>query len=94
MARKRKDQSTDGKFYRAAFEWMGIGFEFCMVIGVFVFAGYWLDKLEDSSPGWMILGFFVGFGVMMYIMIKRAQRTERELDSLEEEQDQEDDELQ
>ena len=28
---------------------------------------------------------------MMYIMIKRAQRTERELDALEDERDEEDD---
>lgn len=87
MARRRKNQPTDGQFYHAAFQWMGIGLEFCMVIGVFVFGGYWLDKLEDSSPGWMILGFFVGFGVMMYIMIKRAQRTQEELDTLEHEDD-------
>lgn len=93
MARLRKTQSTDGKFYRAAFEWMGIGFEFCMVIGVFAFGGYWLGKLDtkDTSTAGMILGFFIGFGIMMYIMIKRAQRTERELDALEDERDEEDD---
>jgi F0F1-type ATP synthase assembly protein I len=90
MARKRKDQPTDATFYRAAFRWMGVGVEFCLVIGFFVFGGFcigffvfggfWLDKLENTSPGWMILGFFVGFGVMMYIIIKRAKLTEQEFD--------------
>jgi F0F1-type ATP synthase assembly protein I len=80
MARRRKQQPTDATFYRAAFRWMGIGVEFCLVIGFFVFGGYWLDKLENTSPGWMILGFFVGFGVMMYVIIKRAKLTEQELD--------------
>ncbi|MHC5143893.1 MAG: hypothetical protein ACYSOY_09950 [Planctomycetota bacterium] len=34
------------------------------------------------SDGWesAILGFFVGFGVMMYVIIKRAKLTEQELD--------------
>ncbi|MHC5082403.1 MAG: AtpZ/AtpI family protein [Planctomycetota bacterium] len=95
MARRRIKQPTDASFYRAAFQWMGIGFEFCLVIGFFVFGGYWLDKLEGTSPGWMILGFFVGFGVMFYVIIKRAKRTQDELDELErqdiedEEQDEE-----
>ncbi len=80
MARIRKDQPTDSTFYRAAFRWMGVGFEFVLVVGMFVFAGYWLDKLEDTSPGWMILGFFVGFGVMMYIIVKRAKLTEKEFE--------------
>ncbi|MBL7214341.1 MAG: AtpZ/AtpI family protein [Phycisphaerae bacterium] len=80
MARRRKDQPTDSSFYRAAFRWMGIGFEFLFVIGFFVFIGFWLDKLENTSPGWMILGFFIGFAVMMYIVVKRAKITERELD--------------
>ena len=79
MAR-RKDQPTDSSFYRAAFRWMGVGFEFCLVIGAFVFVGYWLDKIEDTSPGWMILGFFVGFAVMMYVVIKRAKLTEKEFE--------------
>lgn len=81
MARKRKSQPTDATFYRAAFRWMGIGIEFCVVIGFFVFCGYWLDKLEDTSPGWMILGFFVGFGVMMYIIWKRALSTQKEMET-------------
>ena len=81
MARRRKLQPTDATFYRAAFRWMGIGVEFCLVIGMFVFGGFWLDKLENTSPGWMILGFFVGFGVMMYIIIKRAQATQDEMDN-------------
>ena len=79
MAR-RKDQPTDSSFYRAAFRWMGVGFEFCLVIGAFVFVGYWLDKIEDTSPGWMILGFFFCFAVMMYVVIKRAKMTEKEFE--------------
>ena len=81
MARRRKPQPTDASFYRGAMRWMSIGVEFCIVIGLFVFGGYWLDKIEDTSPGWMILGFFVGFGVMMYIIIKRAQATQKDMET-------------
>ena len=91
MARRRIKQSTDASFYHAAFQWMGVGFEFCLVIGLFVFGGYWLDKLEPrTAPGWMILGFFVGFGVMFYIIVKRAKRTQAELDDLERQEIEED----
>ena len=58
--------------------WMGIGFEFLIVIGMFVAGGYWLDQIEGTTPGWMILGFFIGFGTMLYIMLHRAHRDEME----------------
>lgn len=82
MARSRKDQSTDSSFYRAAFRWMGVGFEFIIVVGTCAFGGYWLGKLDrqDTSTMGMILGFFVGFGLMMYIIVKRARLTEQEFD--------------
>ena len=94
MARRRKDQPTDASFYRAAFRWMGIGVEFCLVIGAFVFGGYCLDKLEDTSPGWMILGFFIGFGVMMYVIVKRAQSTQKDLEMPDEDDDEENSSIQ
>ena len=81
MAPRRKNQPTDATFYRAAFRWMGIGVEFCLVIGFCAFGGYWLGKLDtqDTSTAGMILGFFVGFAGMMYVIIKRAKQTEQEL---------------
>ena len=82
MAPRRKIQPTDATFYRAAFRWMGIGVEFCLVIGLCACGGYQLGKLDtqDTRIAGMILGFFVGFGVMMYVIIKRAKQTEQELD--------------
>jgi F0F1-type ATP synthase assembly protein I len=52
--------------------WMGVGIEFCMVAGGAAWIGNWLDKLTDTSPGFMIMGFFAGFGYMLYTMIKRS----------------------
>ena len=78
MSKKERRFAADGRFYRGAMRWMGIGFEFLIVVGMFVFGGYWLDKAEGTSPGWMILGFFIGFGMMLYIMIQRARKEEAE----------------
>jgi len=60
---------------------MGVGIEFCLVVGIFCVIGYFLDKLENTSPGWMILGFFVGFGVMLYLMVKRSQKDNAQANS-------------
>lgn len=77
----RKRFAADGRFYRGAMRWMGVGFEFLIVIGLCVGAGYWLDQVEGTRPGWMILGFFVGFGIMLYMMIQRARRDAAEEDA-------------
>jgi len=57
---------------------MSIGIEFAAVVGGFCWLGHFLDKFQNTSPGWMIIGFFVGFGVMIYIMVKRAQSPEEQ----------------
>lgn len=74
MPLSRKKRFQDNSYYRGAFRWMGVGIEFCLVVGIFCVIGYFLDKLEDTSPGWMIIGFFVGFGMMLYLMVKRSQK--------------------
>jgi uncharacterized membrane protein len=74
MSDKKKRFAADGRFYRGGMRWMGGGFEFLIVIGACVWGGYWMDKLEDTSPGWMILGFFIGFAIMLYVLIQRARK--------------------
>jgi F0F1-type ATP synthase assembly protein I len=78
MSQNKKRFAADSRFYRGAKRWMGVGFEFLIVVGLCVWGGYWLDKVEGTSPGWMILGFFVGFASMLYMMIQRARRDEAE----------------
>ncbi|NLW83226.1 MAG: AtpZ/AtpI family protein [Phycisphaerae bacterium] len=81
MAVSRKKRFADNSYYRGAFTWMGVGIEFCLVVGVFALIGYFLDKWEGTSPGWMVIGFFVGFGVMLYTIIRRARKTQDEMDA-------------
>lgn len=66
---------------------MGVGIEFCLVIGIFCLIGYFLDKKEGTSPGWMILFFFIGFGFMIYTMLKRAKKDEDDQRQAEEDRD-------
>ena len=87
--RKKRFANTD--YYRGAMRWMGVGIEFCLVVGIFTYGGYWLGKLENkpgTSTGGMILGFFIGFGVMLYMMLKRAKKDEDEQRQAEEKREQ------
>jgi F0F1-type ATP synthase assembly protein I len=71
---------------------MSFGAELCLVIGLFMLVGYFLDKkLGNPSPDLMILGFFIGLGTMVYIFIKRVQITQRDLDEMQNEEDEDDD---
>jgi|GEM_PF-1234300 len=78
----------DEKFLKGAMRWMGIGFEFCIICGGMAWLGAQLDKLEKTSPGWLIMGFFAGFGIMFYIMLKRAKSSNEEIEKNSEENDQ------
>ncbi len=79
MARKFKGLE-EGQNYRGAMRWMGIGIEFGIVCGFTAWLGAQLDKLEHTSPGWTIMGFFVGFGIMIYMILKRAQSSNKEIE--------------
>ena len=55
--------------------WLAVSFEFGTVIGFFVLLGYLVDSRFDTSPWFMLTGFFVGFTGMVYIVFKEAWRT-------------------
>lgn len=78
----------DEKFLKGAFRWMGVGFEFCIVCGLGAAVGYWLDTFQKTSPGWLIMGFFAGFGMMFYLLLKRAKSSNEEIEKNSEENDQ------
>ena len=78
MVQSRKKRFANPDYYRGAMRWMGVGLEFCLVVSLFCFAGYFLDKKEGTAPGWMLIGFFVGFAFMLRVMLKRAKKDEDE----------------
>ncbi len=65
-----KDQKPDDKSPLAM---AGVGFEFVTSILVFVLGGYFLDEKFDTSPLWLLVGLFGGFGYSFYILIKRTK---------------------
>jgi F0F1-type ATP synthase assembly protein I len=58
---------TVGKYLR----FLNLGFEFFVAIGVFVFAGVWLDRRAGTTALFTILGSILGF-VSGFYMIYRA----------------------
>ncbi len=43
-----------------------LGIQFVLVIGVFCYAGYWLDGRAETSPLFLFLGFMIGFAAGFY----------------------------
>ena len=68
----QKDEKKQNDFVESSARWLGIGIEFVVVVGLFTWIGYKLDKLQNTEPGFMIMGFLVGFGRMIYIMLRKA----------------------
>ncbi len=67
--KEKKDKSDD---MRSIYSWMGIGIEFAIIVVFFTYLGKYLDKFQDTYPGFMIMGFFVGFSIEMHVILKRA----------------------
>jgi len=53
--------------------WLGLGIEFCGVMGVFCYMGYKLDESLDSSPWCLLTGFFAAFIGMLYLIVKETR---------------------
>jgi F0F1-type ATP synthase assembly protein I len=49
----------------------GLGLQFAATVGVFAFLGRWLDGRLGSSPGCLLAGVFLGFGLGLYSMTKK-----------------------
>jgi F0F1-type ATP synthase assembly protein I len=65
-----KGQQKNGENKQNYGRWLGFGIEFAGVLAVFSYMGYKLDEQLNSSPWFLIAGFFVGFAGMFYIILK------------------------
>ena len=50
----------------------GLGTEFCIIMCVGTFAGYFLDKKFETSPLFILLGVACGFTLGLYVLIHTA----------------------
>lgn len=49
----------------------GLGLSFAVTLLVFAAGGWWLDRKLESSPWFLIVGVFVGFGLSLYSMLQK-----------------------
>ena len=79
-------ESKKPKEKNVIMRYSGMGLEFAVSFGLFVFGGLYLDKKMDSSPIGIIIGAFLGFGVALYQLIKNAQEMEKDIEEEEKEE--------
>jgi F0F1-type ATP synthase assembly protein I len=65
----KKDPDSQGASYT---RWVGFGIELCGVLAVCCFLVFKLDQWLNSSPWFLLAGFFVGFAGMLYLVIKET----------------------
>lgn len=65
------DKQPDADWGRLA----GLGFEFAVAVLMLGGLGYWLDSLLGTKPWFLIVGFGVGFGLGLWLMIRAARET-------------------
>jgi F0F1-type ATP synthase assembly protein I len=65
----QENQSENNK-WKTIMKWSGLGVEFAGVIVLFCYFGYKLDEKLQTSPWFLLAGFFLGFIGMLYIIIK------------------------
>ena len=59
----------------------GLGLEFCLIMCVGFFAGYFLDKKWDTLPYFTLIGAFCGFSLGLYILINTALKISKKLEA-------------
>ena len=71
-----KQSGREGPFSDLA-RYSGLGLQFGATVGVFTFVGHWLDERFGSSPGCLLGGVALGFGLGLYSMTKKLPSTSR-----------------
>jgi F0F1-type ATP synthase assembly protein I len=69
--KKNKTSDRDSENNFDYLKWSSLGFEFGGVIAVFCYIGYKIDAALNSSPFFLLGGFFVGFIGMFYLIYKQ-----------------------
>jgi len=68
---KNKTSDKNSKDDNDYLKWSNIGLEFGGVIVVFCYIGYKIDAALNSSPYFLLGGFFTGFIGMFYLIYKQ-----------------------
>ena len=74
----QQENQSESKKWKTIMKWSGLGIEFAGVIILFCFFGYKLDEKFQTSPWFLLAGFFLGFIGMLYIIIKDTRNLWRD----------------
>lgn len=55
----------------------GLGIEFCLIMCVGFFAGYFADKKWETSPYFTLIGAACGFALALYVLINTALKVSK-----------------
>lgn len=70
---EQKRQGAIGDLAR----YSGLGLQFAATVGIFALLGHWLDGRLGASPGCLLAGVFLGFGLGLYSMVKKFPSSSR-----------------
>ncbi|MHC4469465.1 MAG: AtpZ/AtpI family protein [Planctomycetota bacterium] len=65
-----KDPPTSDRKLKTYLRYSGAGMQLFVAIGLFTLLGWWIDSRSGTSPIFLILGTFLGFGVGFYTLYK------------------------
>ena len=71
------EQTSEQKNKQNYTKWLGSGTEFGGVIAVFCYIGYKVDIALNTSPYFLLAGFFLSFTGMLYLLIKQTMDNRR-----------------
>lgn len=70
--KKLTQQPSQQKKTATYAKWLGFGTEFGGVIAVFCYIGYRIDEAYNTSPYFLLAGFFISVVGMLYLTIKQT----------------------
>ena len=73
-----QESQPENKKWKTIMKWSGLGVEFTGVIILFCYFGFKLDEKFQTSPWFLLSGFFLGFIGMLYIIIKETRNLWRD----------------
>jgi len=77
VMKNNKPAGRDSKDKNDLVKWSGFGLEFAGVIVVLCYIGYKIDAALNSSPYFLLGGFFTGFTGMLYLAYKQMNNDKK-----------------
>jgi len=70
-------RQRDARVAADSLRYAGLGLTFAATVGLFGLGGFWLDRRLGSSPLFLIVAVFLGFGLGLYSMVSKLPGSRR-----------------